>query len=294
MRVAVTTPTGHVGQHVVTTLIRAGLRPVVLARDPSRIPAELHDHVEAIPTDLHDQDAVLAATRDVDALYLVAPSILDDDLLEIYDRLGVIAATAITSNGIGRTVFQSSIGAELRHGAGEIDGLARIEERLDATGAPVLHLRCGYFFTNLELDPGALQSGVLTGVLPTTRTMGWVAPRDIAEVAVLRLLGPGWHGRAVQAVHGPADLSWDQVAEILSEVLGRPMRAERISDDELRAGLTGAGMSAAQAEFILGMSTGMREGFTPEQPRTPSTTTPTTLRAWAYDVLRPQLLEATP
>ena len=38
--------------------------------------------------------------------------------------------------------------------------------------------------------------------------MAWVAPRDIAEVAVTRLLSDAWSGRCVQAVHGPADLTW--------------------------------------------------------------------------------------
>ena len=35
-------------------------------------------------------------------------------------------------NLISRVVFQSSVGAELRQGAGFIDGLARIEQLLDA------------------------------------------------------------------------------------------------------------------------------------------------------------------
>ncbi len=59
-------------------------------------------------------------------------------------------------NQIPRVVFQSSIGAEMRHGAGFVDGLARIEERLDAardeSGTALLHLRCGYFMTNLLHD----------------------------------------------------------------------------------------------------------------------------------------------
>jgi hypothetical protein len=44
-------------------------------------------------------------------------------------------------------VFQSSIGAELRGGAGFIDGLARIEEAREETGTALLHLRCGFFMT---------------------------------------------------------------------------------------------------------------------------------------------------
>jgi hypothetical protein len=55
--------------------------------------------------------------------------------------LGELVARAVRTDGIGRTVFLGSVGAEERHGAGHIDGPARIEESLDAPGAPVLPLR---------------------------------------------------------------------------------------------------------------------------------------------------------
>jgi len=57
----------------------------------------------------------------------------------------------------------------------------------------------------------------------------------------------------------------------------------------MRTTLTSAGMNAKQAEAILGMSTGLRDGFVPEQDRDATTTTTTTLAAWSYDVLRPLL-----
>lgn len=42
----------------------------------------------------------------------------------------------------------------------------------------------------------------------------------------------------------------------------------------------------AVRDAVIGMSTGLRANFTPEQPRTLHTTTPTTLAAWVYDTLR--------
>ncbi len=45
----------------------------------------------------------------------------------------------------------------------------------------------------------------------------------------------------------------------------------------------------ALVEAVLGMSTGMRDGFTPEQPRDATTTTPTTVAAWVLEALRPAL-----
>ncbi|MGV9779171.1 hypothetical protein [Streptosporangium sp. NPDC003464] len=46
-------------------------------------------------------------------------------------------------------------------------------------------------------------------------------------------------------------------------------------------------MSPTQVEAVMGMSTGLREGYVPEQPRTPATTTGTTLDSWAWAELRP-------
>jgi uncharacterized protein YbjT (DUF2867 family) len=287
MQVAVTTPTGNVGQQVVSMLIRAGLRPRVLVRDPARLDPDVRGLVDAVAVDQGDLDAVVAATAGLDALYWVDPPNTADDPVAEYARVGAVAAQAVRQNDISRTVFQSSIGAEKRHGAGEIDGLARTEELLDATGSTVLHLRCGFFFSNLLMQLDAIRAGVIPVVLPTDQPMAWVAPRDIAEVAVFRLLSEDWTGRQLQAVHGPTDLNWQQAAAIMPEAIGREVRAERVPDDEMRDALTGSGMGSGPVEAVMGMSPGLRGDFVPELHWTHCTTTPTTLRSWCYDVLRP-------
>ncbi|MFJ7206167.1 NAD(P)H-binding protein [Streptomyces sp. NPDC098789] len=296
MQIAVTTPTGNVGRHVVTTLVRAGVRPRVLLRDPGRLAPGIRAEVDAVRVDQYDADAVAVATRGVDALFWVDPTTGGQDPLADYARATSSVVRAVTENGIGRVVFQSGVGAEKRHGAGEIDGLAHTETALDAVaagaGVDIAHLRCGYFFTNLELQLDALRAGTLQVVLPLDQPMAWVAPRDIAEVAATLLLSPAWSGRRVQAVHGPADLTWGQVADILTTATGRPIDVERTTDGAMRTRLREAGMTDGLVEAVLGMSTGLREGFVPEQPRTVRTTTPTPLAAWAHAHLRHRLTDA--
>lgn len=284
-----TTPTGNVGRHVVAMLVRAGIRPRVLVRDPDRLAPDVRQAVDAVPVDQFDPDSVVAATEDVDALFWVDPPTSSGDPLADYVRATTGVVRAVAENGVGRVVFQSSVGAEKREGAGEIDGLAHTETALDATGVDVTHLRCGYFFTNLAMQVDAVRAGHLPVVVPLDLPMPWVAPRDIAEVAVTRLLSRAWSGRCVQAVHGPVDLTWQEVAGILTDALGRHVAVERIPDEAMRGMLTGAGMSDEQVEALLGMSTGLRDDFVPEQPRSVRTTTPTTLASWAYDELRPLL-----
>lgn len=285
MRIAVTTPNGHVGHHLTRMLIRAGVRPLLLARNPDGIAADLRPYVEFARADSQDPEAIVAATRDVDALYWVDPSVFSDDPLADYARATEALVQAVRANGVRRVVFQSSVGAEKRHGVGEIDGLAATEVALDALDIDVTHLRCGYFFTNLLLDIESLRAGTLATVLPLDFRMPWVAPRDIAEAAALALLNGEWTGRRVQAVHGPADLSWAEVAAILTRELGRGVTVQRIDDEEMRQGLHAAGMPEAMADAVLGMSTGLRDNFTAEQPRSVLSTTPTTLEAWVREEL---------
>jgi uncharacterized protein YbjT (DUF2867 family) len=154
----------------------------------------------------------------------------------------------------------------------------------------VLHLRCGYFFTNLLSEVQSMRDGVLRAPMPLDYAQPWVAPRDIGEVAAARLLSGGWSGRQVQAVHGPEDLTLTQVAGIISEATSRRVRAETISQEALRRSLRAAGLGDKQVEGFAGMSAVMREDFVAEDERTIVTTTPTTLAAWAHAHLRPALL----
>lgn len=273
-------------------LIQAGVRPTLLARRPARLDPAIGARADVVQADLTDSAAVVRATRGADALFWVNPATDDPaaDPVAWYAELGAIAARAVSQNRIGRTVFLSSIGAEQRSGAGEIDGLGRSEEYLDATGATVLHLRCGYFFTNLLTELDAIREGVLRAPIAVDYAQPWVDPRDIGDVAAARLLSTAWSGRQVQAVHGPEDLTLTQVATILSEVTGYRVRAETMSEETLRGLLRSEGLGAKQIEGMVGMSAVMREDFVAENKRSVVSTTPTTLAAWAYAHLRPVLL----
>lgn len=289
MELATTAPSGNVGRHVVHNLVRTGVTPRVLGHRPESIDPTLREHVDPRIVDLADQPAVEEALRGVEALFVTIPSVISEDPIADYERFGASIATAVKRSTVDRVVLQSSVGAELRHGAGDIDGLARVEQLLEDADASVLHLRCGFFFSNLLLQIDQLRDGEIPIVLPTDQAMPWVAPSDIAQVATAWLLRPDWSGRHVRAVHGPEDLSWDDALAIVTEVTGHPVRARRVSDDDMRTTLSDAGLSERQVEAILGMSTGLRDDFVPEQIRDATTTTPTTLAGWSYDMLRPLL-----
>lgn len=289
MTVVVTTPTGHVGSRVVRLLLQAGVRPRVLVRDPERLAAEIRERVDVRRGDLTDAAFVRNATAGARSVFWVDPTPHTVAApIETSQRTARSVVETARAGDIGRVVLLSSVGAEKRRGVGHIDGLARIEEDLDATGADVLHLRCGYFFTNLMLDLDGLAKGVLTTSVDPHKPLPWVDPRDIGDVVVARLLSDAWRGRVVQAVHGPEDLTYSRVADTLTETLGRPISLEVIGDDDVRDALRSAGLPPSAVEGIVGMTAGSRD-LVPEQPRDLITTTPTTLASWAYANLRPLL-----
>ena len=283
--IGVVTPRGTVGAHVLRMLVQAGERPRALLRDPDALDPLIAERVDTARLDVWAKDTVLQATRSLDALYWVSPTAAEGDPLEAHKRAAANIREAIDANGIKRVVFQSSIGAEKRHGVGEIDGLAATEVELDASSASVTHLRCGYFFTNLLMDIDSIHDGVLTTSFDIDQPMPWVAPVDIASAATGRLLSQNWSDRRVHAVHGPEDISFKDVADILTDVLGHPVRAQQLTDRDVRVALSQAGMPESQVEAIVMMAAGIREDFAPESPRTYTTTTPTTLKSWASEHL---------
>jgi uncharacterized protein YbjT (DUF2867 family) len=293
MRIAVSTPHGNVGRHVVRDLVRAGLHPLLLTHNDRPTDPGLAPFVTRTAADLRNADDVVQALEGADAFYFVVPPSTGDDPVRDYAAAGEAATRAVTEHGIPHVVLQSSVGAELRHGAGEIDGLALVEEMLDeataGTQTRVTHLRCGFFFTNLLFQLDAIRGGEVPILLPVDHKLPWVAPRDIAAMAATLLLRPVSGGRQVHAVHGPRDLSWAEAMAILSDVTGHQVRAVRIPDDDMRAALAGAGLGHAQVEAMVGMSIGLREGFVAEQPRDAMSTTETSLASWVFECLRPLL-----
>jgi uncharacterized protein YbjT (DUF2867 family) len=212
--------------------------------------------VELAVGDLRDADHVAESTRGVDAVLWVHPT---------------------TGHRPTRTLTPNAPEMASRRRCGR-------------TGSPAWCSRA-VSAPSRATAPGA---GRLTTTRPLDEPMSWVDPRDIAAVAAGRLLATDWTGRQVQAVHGPADLTWPEAAAASSTATGVPIEAKQITDDEQRAALREAGMSDVAVEGIAGMAMGKREGFTPEQPRTALTTAPGTLAGWAITHLRPALQPRSP
>ena len=116
-----------------------------------------------------------------------------------------------------------------------------------------------------------------------------VATRDIAAVAARLLLDTAWSGQEEVPVLGPEDLSANEMAAVVSEVLGTPVRYRHISREEFTDRLAGMGLSDAMVQGMLEMLVAKENGLDQGVVRTPrhAIETPTTFRQWCEDVLRP-------
>jgi uncharacterized protein YbjT (DUF2867 family) len=289
-KIVVTTPTGNIGSRVVQLLLQAGVRPTLLVRDPGRLSEWVRSTCDIRQGDLSEQDFVIETTRGADALFWLIPTNYGaaDPVAEVL-RLGTIAAAAVQSNQIERTVFLSSSGAEQR-GNHLLGTLGLVEDLLNATGQNVVHLRPGYLYTNLFTVVEELRAGVLTTTTSVDHRAGWNDPRDVGEIAAARLLSDSWSGQQFQPIGGPADLSYREVAAFVGESIGRTIQAIQISEEEHLQNLLGAGLPAPVAEALVVLSRTIASIKPEDLGRSDSSTTPTSLGAWCYSHLRPLFL----
>jgi len=148
------------------------------------------------------------------------------------------------------------------------------------------------FMDNILRQVEAIKNqGMFFSPISAGRKLPTCATRDIAAVAAKLLLDPSWSGRGSVPILGPEDLSFNDMAKIMSEVLGKPVRFQQIPFEAFKARLTASGMSEAMAQGTLDMMVAKKEGLDNAEPRTPQATTPTSFRQWCEEVLKPAVLQ---
>ncbi|MBL8270915.1 NmrA family NAD(P)-binding protein, partial [Steroidobacter sp.] len=111
-------------------------------------------------------------------------------------------------------------------------------------------LRPAYMLQLLfEFAPTIAQQGLIAGPF-RSNPWSWVDARDVAAVAVAALKDPSHAGR-IYTVTGSESLSFPQIADRLSHILGKPVRYNDITANEARGWLQGKGLSPVMIEAKL-------------------------------------------
>ncbi|WP_213816380.1 hypothetical protein [Glaciihabitans sp. dw_435] len=121
------------------------------------------------------------------------------------------------------------------------------------------------------------------------RTAPIVATRDIAATATDLLLDHSWSGVGSVPLVGPQDLSQNDLARIMSEVLGTPVRYERTSLESFGARLRGFGIGDAHVQGLVDMMRAKDAGLDEGIERTADASRQTTFAEWCETVLKPAL-----
>ena len=289
MNLTITTPNGRIGSQVTERLLAAGLRPTLLARNPERVAVYAARGCGVKTGGLEDKEYLVEATKGTDVLFWVTPGDPQSaDLRAMQNRMGENVAAAVRTNHIPYVVNLSSMGAHHGKGTGPVDGLHDVEGLLESVAPNIVHLRPAFFMENVLMNmPTILGQGAIFATLAGSTRLPMVATRDIAAAAAARIRAHDWHGRVVKGLHGPADISFEEVAIELGEVLHRKVAYVRITTDALKQALVGAGLSQDMANRYAELYDAAESGWLRQgaEPRSAETATDTTFRQFAQQAL---------
>jgi len=292
--IIITAPAGLIGHQVLGNVLSGGEPVRVIARDPSRLPAQARGRVEVVQGSHGDIDVVDQAFAGADAVFwLVPPDPHADSAEAAYVDFTRPACDAFKRHGVQRVVGISALGrgtVAARH-AGLATASLAMDDLIASTGVSYRALTMPSFMDNLLRQVPAIKDrGLFVTPVSGDRKLPSCATRDIAAAAARLLLDGSWSGTGHIAVLGPEDLSYNDMAQIMSEVLSQPVRYQQIPAQALKDRLTGAGMSDAMAQATADMMIAKDQGLDNAEPRTPESTTPTSFRQWCEEVLKPAIL----
>lgn len=289
--IVVTTPTGFIGSKLVRELLAADEAVRVIARDPDKLSAEVRAQVEVVRGSSDDASVLDRALAGAESLFHVVPPLLAaPDVMEHYLQFTRPAVVAMKRHGVTRVVTVSGIGRRSAAQAGPVSASIARDLELERAGLHVRALWCPSFMENVLRSLDSLRAGgTFAGPSRPDVKAPLVATCDIARVGARLLRDRSWTGAGGVAVLGPEDLSYDDRATILSEVLARPIHYQQVPAEAYAAQLMKYGASEGFARGLLDMLAEKDRGLDLTEPRTPENTTPTTFRQWCTEVLVPAL-----
>ncbi|MEV6621728.1 NAD(P)H-binding protein [Amycolatopsis sp. NPDC051106] len=286
--IVITAPTGQIGSKLVTSLLRESEPVRLVVRDPGKLPAEVRERAEIVVGSHRERDVLDHALDGADALFWLMPAAATaSSPYEAYVTASIPGADAVVRHAVPRVVIVSALGRGSQIYAGHISASHAMEDLFRSTGAHVRALALPTFMDNILRQVATVRNGVVSGTLPAGFTMPWIATKDIAALAAEYLLDRTWTGQDPVEVLGGEDLSYQDVAATLTDVLGTPVRYERGDRAVVGQFLVGRGFSEAMARSMMDMDLAGERGINNATPRTAANTTPTTFREFAVEAVKP-------
>ena len=243
---------GNLGGCVLQSLLRHQQPVKALYRtqkDAANVPAG----VEAVIADFADRAAMRRALQGIDKVFLVCAPI--PQLVELESN----AIQACQEAGIHHLVLNSALGAGAFQSSFP-SWHAQVEEVLRRSGVPYTILRPNSFMQNI-LSFFALSicsSGVFYSSMGKAR-VSLIDARDISEFVASVFRGAEHIGQTYE-LNGPEALTYDDVAQKISETTGVTARYGDIPVEQQRQSMQGMGMPGWQIEALLELQRYYTEG----------------------------------
>jgi uncharacterized protein YbjT (DUF2867 family) len=250
--ILVTGASGNVGKAALAELLALGAPVRALYRSPSEAANAPAGAAVAI-ADFADRPALDQALHGIDQVYLVCAAI--PQLVE----LETAVIDACRDRGIAQLVLNSA------YGAGQYDKSFpswhfQVEEHLRASGIPHTILRPETFMQNMiTYYAASIRSSRAFYAAGRDAPLAFIDIRDIAAVIAQCLTQPG-HIGATHTLTGAEALTYAQVAERISRVVGASITYVDLPPEQIRQSLLGFGMPAWQVQAILELQAFYTEG----------------------------------
>ena len=249
----VTGASGTVGREVVAQLLAMDVPVRALTRDPAR--AKIDPRAAIITGDTTQPETFAHRLKGADALFSVVfgPRMAAEEA-----ALARVARDA----GVKHIVKLSALGAGGESGprVGIAGWHEAAEKELAASGVPYTFVQATAFMSNLffQREPiarmGKLFSNYGDGKL------AFVHPRDIAAVAVKALTSPDQHRNKAYPVTGGEALSMHEVAQLLSDAMGRKIAYVPVSDEASADSMRQHGLPIEVVSALMPFGKIVREG----------------------------------
>lgn len=259
---AITGVSGHTGSVVADTLLAQGKQVRVIVRDAAKGEPWKARGAEVAVASLDDTAALTRAFTGTEGAYvLLPPNMGTSDPLGTNAKLTSSIAAAVRASKVPHVVLLSSVGAQHPDGTGPIRAVHNAERELAATGAGFTAVRAAYFQENWGSSLGTLESGTVYTFVPTELRFPQVATADIGRTAAAALVEGAPRGQTrIIELSGPREISGDDVARALTQIVGKPVQVAAAPLDGVVPTFTGFGISKEVAELFREMYAGVISG----------------------------------
>lgn len=243
--IVITTPTGDIGARVLGRMLDAGRDVRVIVRDPAKLPVGLGERVDLVRGSHADPDVIARALTGAESVFWLPPGGPANVSAEAaYVDFSRPFCDALASSGVTHVVGISALGRDWPKPAGHVTASLRMDDMIGDTGVAYRALACSSLMSNIARQAGPIRDdGVFYEPSPGDVKLPHVASADVAAVAARLLLEHDWQGVAEVPLFGPEDLTFEEMAAIMSDVLGKPVRFREISMDQFADAMRGRGAS---------------------------------------------------